>query len=585
MPESNFEADLIVRNGLIVDGTGAEPYPGDVAIKDGKIVAIGTVTGTATEEIDAKGCIVTPGFVDLHTHFDGHVLWDTHLYPSSNHGVTTALTGNCGVGFAPCKPETRPALLNFMEGVEDIPKEVMEEGLPWNWESFPQYLDAVAERKLDMDVAAHIGHIPLRAYVMGERGIHREPASQEEIEQMGKIAEEAIRAGAIGFSTSRTSHHQSRDGWNTASLTATEEELVGIVKGVQRGGGGAIQLITDFTDHEGEFKLMETMARESGCSVSFTMTQKDDNLKRHEKTMVMIEKANAEGLQIRGQVLSRPTTTILGLSVSGHPFAFSPSYQAIEHLPLAERVAEMKKPEVRKAILDEFPTITDHRAAKAYAMLERIYELKEVEPELEPQPGNSLQGIADSMGIPAKEYAYDRLIDDEGLTMFMLPSTTMVDQAMDAIERMMKHPNTVLALGDGGAHSTQICDASAQSYMITRWIKGRHGRSISLTEGIKGITFDPAVTAGMLDRGVIKVGYKGDLNVIDLDHFTLYRPLLVNDMPAGAGRLIMPTKGYKATIVSGEITRRDDKETGALPGRLIRGRQPAPIAAPTPVTA
>jgi N-acyl-D-amino-acid deacylase len=576
---SNITVDLIVRNGLIVNGTGGEPYKGDVAIKDGKIVEVGTVTCTGKEEVDATGCIVTPGFVDLHTHYDGHVLWDTHLKPSSNHGVTTALIGNCGVGFAPCKPETRAAMLNFMEGVEDIPKEVMEAGLPWHWETFPQYLDAVATRHLDMDVAAHVGHIPLRAYVMGERGIHREAASPEEIEKMGKIAEEAVRAGAIGFSTSRTSHHQSRDGWKPASLNATEAELVGIAKGVQRGGGGAIQLITDFTDHEGEFGLIEAMARESGCSVSFTMTQKDDNLKRHVKTMEMIEKANAEGLEIRGQVLSRPTTTILGLSVSGHPFAFCPTYQALEHLPLPERVAEMKKPEVRKAILGEFPTVTEHRASKAYTMLERIYELKEVEPELEPFPENSLAGIAEKLGVPAKEYAYDRVIDDEGLTMFMLPSTTMVDQAMDAIEKMMKHPNTVLALGDGGAHSTQICDASAQSYMLTRWIKGRHGRSISLPEGIKMITLDPAVAAGMLDRGVIKVGYKADLNVIDLDNFTLYRPLLVKDMPAGAGRVIMPTKGYRATIVSGEITRLDDKETGRLPGRLIRGRQPAPKAA------
>jgi N-acyl-D-aspartate/D-glutamate deacylase len=573
------DADLIVRNGLIVDGAGGEPFQGDVAIRDGKIVAVGKVEGKGKEEIDAKGCIVTPGFVDLHTHYDGHVLWDTHLRPSSNHGVTTALIGNCGVGFAPCKPETRPAMLNFMEGVEDIPKEVMEAGLPWTWESFPEYLNAVEKRQLDMDVAAHIGHIPLRAYVMGQRGIDREPATPEEIEAMGKIVEDAVRAGAIGFSTSRTSHHQSKSGQNTAGLTASQEELVGIAKGVQRGGGGAIQLITDFKDHEGEFGLIEAMARESGCPVSFTMTQKDDNLKRHEKTMEMIEKANAEGLEIRGQVLSRPTTTLFGLTVFGHPFTFSPSYQAIAHLPLAERVAEMKKPEVRKAILDEFPTITEHRASKAFTMLERIYELKAVEPELEPFKENSLAAIAERLGVPAKEYAYDRLIDDGGLTMFMLPSTALVDQAMDAIEKMMKHPNTVLALGDGGAHSTQICDASAQSYMLTRWIKGRHGRSISLPEGIKMITQDPAVAAGMLDRGLIKVGYKGDLNVIDLDHFTLYRPLLVKDLPAGAGRVVMPTKGYRATIVSGEVTRANDEETGRLPGRLVRGRQPAPAAA------
>jgi N-acyl-D-aspartate/D-glutamate deacylase len=575
VPQSNPDFDLIVRNGLIVDGSGSEPFAGDVGIKDGKISAVGTVSGSASEELDAKGCIVTPGFVDIHTHYDGHVLWDTHLSPSSNHGVTTALIGNCGVGFAPCKPETRPAMLNFMEGVEDIPKEVMEAGLAWNWETFPEYLDAVAERHLDMDVAAHVGHIPLRAYVMGQRGIDGEPATDAEIEEMGRIVEDAVRAGAIGFSTSRTSHHQSRSGQNTAGLNASTEELVGIAKGVQRGGGGAVQLITDFKDHEGEFAIIEAIARESGCAVSFTMTQKEDNLKRHEKTMEMIEKANAEGLEIRGQVLSRPTTTLFGLSVFGHPFTFCPSYQAIDQLPLPERLEEMRKPEVRKAILGEYPTITDHRASKAYTMLDRIYELKAVEPELEPFAENSLQAIADKLGIPAKEYVYDRLIDDDGLTMFMLPSTAMISQAMNAIERMMKHPNTVLALGDGGAHSTQICDASAQTYMLTRWIKGRHGRSVTLAEGIKMITYDPAVASGMLDRGLIKPGQKGDLNVIDMENITLYRPLLVKNMPAGAGRVMMPTTGYRATIVSGEITRKDDHETGNLPGRLIRGRQSA----------
>jgi N-acyl-D-amino-acid deacylase len=579
MSQTSPNADLVIRNGLIVDGTGAKPFAGDIAIRDGKIVKIGTVVATGEEEIDANGCIVTPGFIDLHTHYDGHVLWDTHLKPSSNHGVTTALIGNCGVGFAPCKPETRTAMLNYMEGVEDIPKETMEVGLKWNWETFPQYLDAVAERKLDMDVAAHIGHIPLRAYVMGQRGIDRADPTPEEIEQMAKVVEDAVRAGAIGFSTTRSSHHQSRAGQLAAGLTASKDELVGIARGVMRGGGGAIQLISDFKEHEYEFSLIEAMARE-GCSVSFTMTQKDDSLKRHEKTMVMIEKANAEGLDVRGQVLSRPTTAIMGLSVAGHPFAFCPSYQAIAGMPLAERVAEMRKPEIRKAILDEFPTITEHRASKAYTMLERIYELKEIEPELEPFKENSIAGIAERYGIPAKEYAYDRLIDDNGLTMFMMPSTTMVDVAMDAIYSMMLHPNTVLALGDGGAHSTQICDASAQSYMLTRWIKGRHGRSIPLAEGIRMMTLDPAVAAGMLDRGVIKEGYKADLNVVDLEHFTLYRPLLINDMPAGAGRVIMPTKGYRATIVSGQITRRDDQETGKLPGRLIRGRQPAPVREP-----
>ncbi len=577
MPESNF-ADIVVRHGMIVDGSGGQPYAGDVAVKDGKIVEVGKVTRKGKEEVDAGGCIVTPGFVDIHTHYDGHLLWDTHLYPSSNHGVTTIVVGNCGVGFAPCRPEHRPALINFMEGIEDIPKEVIETGLAWNWESFAEYLDAVGSRHLDMDVAAQIGHVPLRGYVMGHRGLDGEPATAAEIEEMGRIVEEAVRAGAMGFSTSRMPHQVSRDGKPTAGLTASREELVGIAKGVRQGGGGAIQLITDFHDHEGEFALIEAMARESGGQVSFTMTQKDDSLKMHEKTMVMLERANAEGLELRGQVLSRPNVGLMGLSVSSHAFCFSPSYQAIDHLPLAERLAEMRKPEVRKAILDEFPTITDHRASKAYTMLDRIFELKAVDPEFEPSAENSLAGIAAQQGLAAKEYAYDRLIAEDGLTMFMMPATSMLDKAMGTIERMMKHPYIVVSLGDGGAHSTQTCDASNQTYMLTRWIRGRHGRSIPLAEGIKLITRDPAISGGFLDRGLIAPGYKADLNVIDMDKLTLGRPLLVNDLPAEAGRLIMPTTGYRATIVSGVITRRDDKETGLLPGRLIRGRQNAPEA-------
>ncbi|SDC72607.1 N-acyl-D-aspartate/D-glutamate deacylase [Sphingomonas sp. YR710] len=580
MSQFNPVADLVVRNGLIVDGTGGEPYAGDVAIKDGKIVEIGTVSGSGKEEVDATGCIVTPGFVDLHTHYDGHVIWDTHLRPSSNHGVTTALIGNCGVGFAPCRPETRPAMLNFMEGVEDIPKEVMEVGLPWNWESFPEYLDAVAARKLDMDVAVHLAHIPLRAYVMGQRGIDREPATPEEIAQMGAIAEEAVRAGGIGFSTSRTSHHQSRDGQNTPGLTASEDELMGIAQGMGRAGAGVIQLISDFEDHEGEFAMLERIARETGRSISFTITQKNDHLKKHEKTLKMIENANRDGIKIRGQVLSRPTTTLFGLSVFANPFSFCPSFQAIADLPLAKKVAEMRKPEVRKAILDEFPTVTDDRVSKAVVALDRIFELKEVEPEYEPKRDDNIAAIAERLNVPGKEYMYDRLLADDGRTMFMLPSTLMMDQAIDAIEAMMKHPYTVLALGDGGAHSTQICDASAQTYMLTRWVKGRHGRSLPLTQAIKMMTSDPAAAAGLFDRGLVKVGYKGDLNVIDLDKVTLYRPLLVKDMPAGAGRVIMPTSGYRATIVSGEITRANDEETGRLPGRLVRGQQAAPEPVP-----
>jgi N-acyl-D-amino-acid deacylase len=584
MPQTR-PADLIVRNGLIVDGSGGEPYVGDVALSGGKIVEVGKVSATGGEEIDATGCIVTPGFVDIHTHYDGHVLWDTHLYPSSNHGVTTVVVGNCGVGFAPCKPELRASIVNFMEGIEDIPKEVMDTGLSWNWESFEDYLDVLGQRHLDMDVAAQIGHVPLRAYVMGERGLDREPASAEEIEEMGRIVEKAVRAGALGFSTSRMPHQQSRDGKPTAGLTATEDELVGIARGVRRGGGGAIQLITDFHDHEGEFALIEAMARESGGQVSFTMTQKDESLQMHDKTIAMIERANKEGLQIRGQILARPNSGLMGLSVSSHCFCFSPSYQAIDHLPLAERLAEMRKPEVRRAILDEFPTITDHRASKAYTMLDRIFELDATDPEFEPTAQSSLAAIAERLGVPAKEYAYDRLIDDDGLTMFMMPATARFDQAMESIERMMLHPYIVVSLGDGGAHSTQTCDASNQTYMLTRWIKGRHGRSIPLAEGIKLITRDPAVSGGLLDRGLIAPGYKADLNVIDMDRLMLGRPRLVNNLPAGAGRLIMPTTGYRATIVSGEVTRRDDEETGRLPGRLLRGRQEAPADAPSPVAA
>ncbi|MDG2003719.1 MAG: amidohydrolase family protein [Novosphingobium sp.] len=579
MPQESAEVDLVVRNGLIVDGTGVQPCEGDVAIRDGKIVDTGTVEASGKKEIDAKGCIVTPGFVDIHTHYDGHATWENHIRPSSNHGVTTVVTGNCGVGFAPCRPADRQALLALMEGIEDIPEPVLAAGLPWNWRSFPEFLDVVGARHFDMDIAMQLPHAPLRVFVMGQRGIDREAATPDDIAAMAKLAREAVAAGAIGFSTTRAINHKFNDGRPSPVYTAAEEELTGIAIGMSEACAGVFQLITDFEDHEREFDMLERIAKTSGRPLSVSVFQRASTPQLYADTLGRIARGNARGIELRGQVCCRPTGGLFGLALRGHAFSFCPSYQRIAELPLAEQVQAMRDPQLRSAILAEFPTVDESdMLSRAVVTLDLQYELDENEPDYEPARSDSVAATAERLGLKAAEYMYDRLLADEGNTVFFFPSSGWAEHSIDAIEAMMIHPNAVHGLGDGGAHCGQICDASQQTYMLTRWAKGRHGRSLPLERIVRMMTHSTATAVGLKDRGVIAAGHKGDLNIIDLDRLTLHRPEMVYDLPSGAGRLHQRATGYVATIVNGVVTQSAGEATGALPGRLVRGQRQAPAA-------
>ncbi len=573
--------DLIIRGGTIVDGSGGDSFEGDVAVKSGRIGAVGKVSGSGAEEIDAKGHLVTPGFVDIHTHYDGHVHWESNIRPSANHGVTTVVTGNCGVGFAPCKPENRAALLTLMEGIEDIPEPVMSEGLPWNWESFPQFLDAVEARQLDIDVAMQLPHAPLRIHVMGDRAVRHERANARDIAEMAALAREAVEAGALGFTTSRTINHKGSDGVLTPAYSAAEDELTGIAMGLTAAdngaGRGVLQLITDFEDHDPEFDMFERIARASGRPLSISVIQRASDPETYAATLDRIAQANARGIEIRGQCANRPTGGLFGLPLRRNAFMFCPSYKAIAHLPLAERVAAMRDPELRAQICGEFPVVDDHPYSQAVVMLDKTFELTADEPDYEPVLENSIAAIAARRGVPVAEYMYDRLISDQGRALFFFPASSYSGFSIEAIARMMDHPNCVHGLGDGGAHLNQICDASQQTYMLTRWARGRHGRQLPLERVVRMMTQDTAAAVGFHDRGLLKPGYKADVNVIDYDRLTLHRPEVVYDLPTGGGRLFQRATGYAATVVSGEVTQRDGEPTGRLPGRLVRGQQAAPV--------
>ena len=571
--------DLIIRNGTIVDGLGGEPFVGDVAVSNGVIAAVDAVGGDAAREIDATGLLVTPGFVDLHTHYDGQAIWSDRMTPSSAHGVTTAVMGNCGVGFAPCRAEDHDVLVDVMAGVEDIPGVVMVDGLPWDWETFPEYLDAVESRKRDIDVAAYLPHSPLRVYVMGRRGAEREPATTEDLDRMRALAKEAIEIGAIGFASSRFSFHKTGSGDLIPTYGAAQDEISAITQGVADGGGGLIQFVPDIPAGGYESVLLQVFeaAADAELPVTFSLATGNSGDPIWPDAITLIEKYNAAGGDITAQMFPRPIGLVIGLELTGNPFVFYPSYREIAHLPLAERVAEMHKPEVRARILADKPAGDGHPLLYLAQAWNWIFPLTD-NPDYEPAASTSIAARAKARGVTPMEEAYDRLLDEDGHAMLLVAMGNYQDNSLDTVGELLRRDDVVLGLGDGGAHYGMICDASYPTFLLAHWARDRASGRMRVADVIRELTSVPARVAGFADRGRIAVGYKADLNVINHAEVRLHKPVITHDLPAGGRRLDQAADGYVATIVSGEIIAENGVPTDARPGKLVRGRQPAPVA-------
>jgi N-acyl-D-aspartate/D-glutamate deacylase len=562
--------DLIVRGGTLIDGTGAPRATGDVGIRGGRIVAVGRVDEPARRTLDADGLWVTPGWVDVHTHYDGQVTWDSLLTPSCWHGVTTVVMGNCGVGFAPVRPGSHDYLIKLMEGVEDIPGTALAEGIQWEWESFPEYLDAVERTPHALDIGAQVPHAALRFYVMGERGAdHQEVPTPEEIDEMGRLVRDAVRAGALGFTTSRTRNHRASDGRFTPSLTATADELVGISRRFGEAGTGVFEIVSDFPGGEAEWKLLREMVAASGRPMSISIAQSDVSPDAWRGSLRQLEEANEAGLPMRGQVAARAIGTLLGLEATLHPFISHPSWAEIAPLPLAAKVARLRDPEVRRRLLAETPA----PGLRMFADPERIFVLGDP-PDYEPPRDASVAAQARRHGVSPDELLLDLLIADDGHALLYRPLLNYSSFDLGAIREMLMHPLTVPGLGDAGAHCGLICDGSFPTYLLLHWGRARtRGEKLPVEELVKRQTADTAALVGLHDRGTLAPGRKADLNLIDPDALAIAHPEIVYDLPAGGKRLVQRARGYRATLVAGLVVLENGEPTGALPGKLVRGPQ------------
>jgi N-acyl-D-aspartate/D-glutamate deacylase len=563
--------DLVIRNGQIFDGTGRPAFAGDVAVAGGRIVAVGEVAGSGAEEEDAAGKMVTPGFVDIHTHYDGQAVWDDHMAPSSWHGVTTVVMGNCGVGFAPVKRPDRDRLIALMEGVEDIPGPALHEGLNWQWESFADYLAVLDARPRDVDICAQLPHGPVRVYVMGERATHLEAATEDDIAQMRAITAAAMRAGAFGFTTSRTISHKTLAGDPTPSLRATEAELTGIALGLRDAGHGMLEVVSDWNtpDPATEFNMLRRVVEASGAPLVFSLSQRHDRTEDWRELMALSSQAAQDGLSMRPVVPPRPIGILLGLQGSQNPFSATPSYRSIAHLPVAEQARIMRDPAFRARVLSE-----DRFAGSSFALLtrlsfERMFPFGDP-PDYTPARENSIAARAAREGRTAEEVAYDALLGNNGNDFIFAALTNYAGFTLDPVHEMLSDRNALVGLGDGGAHVGFISDASFPTYLLTYWGRDRASGRFDLADLIRRQTSDTASAVGLRDRGVIAPGMKADLNVIDFDRLALARPYMVHDLPAGGRRLLQAAAGYDMTVVSGVPTFRDGHPTGKLPGRLVR---------------
>ena len=559
-----------------MDGSGAPPVRADVAVDGDTISAVGDLSGAeATRVIDAEGLVVTPGFVDIHTHYDGQATWDPEVSPSGWHGVTTIVMGNCGVGFAPASAERRDWLIQLMEGVEDIPGSALEEGMTWNWESFPEYLDELERLPRVMDVAAQIPHGALRAYVMGERGAANTEATADDIAEMSKLTEEALVAGAVGFSTTRTLLHRAKDGELAAGTTAHADELIGIGEALGRAGTGVFEVASDLFDLDGEFAWMTEVSRRSGRPVSFGCLQNDIQPEQWREYLARTDEANARGATIIPQVAGRPACLLFGWGSTIHPFVTHTAYREIADLPLPERVERLRTPEVREAILSE-KIDRDGFIGMVLTGFDKLFPLGDP-PDYEPEPEASVGAIAAREGRSPEEVAYDMMLQRDGTELLYFPVLGYSYGDFDAIGEMLRRPGTVLGLGDGGAHCGVLCDASLPTYMLSHWVRDRsRGDRLALEEAVALQTRRTAELYGFLDRGLVAEGYRADLNVIDLESLSIAPPEMVFDLPAGGRRLIQRASGYAATICAGVPVRIDDEPTGETPGRLIRGSRQDP---------
>lgn len=570
--------DLVIRNAVIIDGSGQPRFNGDVAIDGKHITAVGRVDGQGRREIHADGALLTPGFVDIHTHYDGQATWDKHLAPSSWHGVTTAVMGNCGVGFAPVFDHHQDRLIELMEGVEDIPGTALHEGLPWTWKSFPQYLDHLDRVARDIDIGTQVPHAAVRVHAMGDRAIARQAATDDEIAAMARITAESVQAGALGFSSSRHMNHKSITGEPVPTLRSEAQELLSIAQAMGRTGQGVLQFVSDRLHLDEELDLLERLGRESGRPVSVSIAQHNGDPEQWRRLLQRFAQASARGVSMRGQVAARAVGVLHGLDITLNPFMYSPAYRAIADLPLAERVARMRDPHTRAAILEGMQV--DKEGLLGSRMINRFHEMFRLgdPPDYEPDPSTSVAAVARQQGRSPGEVAYDWLIEDNGQAMLYTPSLNWAAGNLDVVRDMLTDPMSLPGLSDGGAHVGSICDVSFPTTLLQWWGRDRpHGR-IPLEFLVHRQCRTTAQAVGLNDRGLIAPGAKADLNLIDFDNLRLRRPEVWRDLPAGGRRLVQRAEGYLHTFVSGTEIMCRGEATGAAPGQLVRGPQALALA-------
>ncbi len=566
--------DRVIRGGFLVDGTGRPGFVGDVAIDGDRIVAVGEVPGRGKSEIDATGLVVTPGWVDMHTHYDGQATWDPLLSPSGWHGVTTVVMGNCGVGFAPVRPDDRDWLIQVMEGVEDIPGSALSEGIRWGWETFPEYLDALDQMSFSLDVGTQVPHAAVRAYVLGRDASEERDATPEEIARMKAIVAEGLSAGALGFTTSRTSLHKTAEGQFVAGTFAAREELFGIAEALAEAGTGIFECASEHVTLGDDIAWMEEVATRTGRPFVFNLSQTDFAPELWKDVLAKLEAAGERGAPLYAQVAGRAIGILMNWQVTAHPFVLHPTWQELSQLPWEEHKAALKRPEVRAAILADTP---EERGVFEAYITQTFDKMFRVADGYEPDPSLSIGARAKAEGVSPLALAYDALMEDDGEGFLYFPLFNYADNDLELLHGLHQHPRTRMGLSDGGAHCGAICDGGMPTFMVTHWTRDRsRGERLPLEHIVRRQTSETAAFYGLHDRGVLAPGYRADLNLLDLERLAIGRPQVVHDLPAGGRRLIQRASGYRYTICAGEVVVQDDQPTGALPGRLLRGTQAAP---------